>query len=136
MNAALCAPVHRASTARATPVHAHASYPTAPAHDLNVALAQVDAYSATTESGGHQTLLITLASDWLAQVLRDLASSHVCADHTHEFICTLCDVLALVHGVMALDLQRGDESASTLRAAATLIERAKDTLSTMEGGAA
>ncbi|XAH21632.1 hypothetical protein AAFF27_16590 [Xylophilus sp. GW821-FHT01B05] len=110
-------------------------YPSAPRHDLTVALAQIDRATVGAEPDGTEHRLLTLASDWLAQVVKDLACAHVSEDHTSEFFHALGDVLALVHGVMALDLQRGDQSASALRAAATLIERGKDTLSAMEGGA-
>lgn len=109
-------------------------YPSAPRHDLTVALAEIDRATEGTEPDGTEHRLLTLASDWLAQVVKDLACAHVSEDHTSEFFHTLGDVLALAAGAIAL--QRGRRITTPLRNASTLIERAQDTLRSMADGEA
>ncbi|MBH2010050.1 MAG: hypothetical protein I8H71_10155 [Xanthomonadaceae bacterium] len=101
-------------------------YPAAPRHDLTVALAELDRATEDTEPDGTEHRLLTMASDWLAQVAKDLSYSHVSDDHTFEFVCTLGDVLALAAGAIAL--QRGRRITTPLHNASTLIERVLDTL--------
>lgn len=109
-------------------------YSAAPRHDLTVALAEIDRATEGAEPDGTEHRLLTLASDWLAQVVKDLACAHVSEDHTSEFFHTLGDVLALAAGAIAL--QRGRRITTPLHNATTLIERAQDTLRSMADGEA
>lgn len=112
------------------PVEIH-HYPTAPRHDLIVAAEQLEH---AIEQNGHirANLLLNMAADWLAQTIRDLACSDVSASHTEEFGHTLADVEALVAGARALMVQEG--AIPSLNTAIVLIERARDSLATLNEG--
>lgn len=108
-------------------------YPTAPRNDLIVAADQLER---AIEQNGHirANLLLNMAADWLAQTIRDLACSDVSSSHTEEFGHTLADVEALVAGAHALMVQEG--AIPSLNTALVLIERARDSLVTLNEGSA
>lgn len=125
-----CAEVLNALPGVAKPVE---RYPTAPRNDLIVAANQLE--RAIEQNGNARAnLLLNMAADWLAQTIRDLACSDVSASHTEEFGHTLADVEALLAGAMAL---MGCKNATpSLSTALVLIERARDSLASLNEGSA
>lgn len=125
-----CAEVLNSLPGVAKPVE---RYPTALRNDLIVAADQLERAIEQNENA-RADLLLNMAADWLAQTIRDLASAEPSASHTSEFMHTLQDVEALVAGAQALMVQEG--TIPSLNTALVLIERARDSLVTLNEGSA
>lgn len=111
-----------------------ALYPRAIGRDLSAALEAIEGIRSHCPASSHPRRLLGLASTWLAQLVRDLGHSRICKDHSSEFMDTLADVLAMLQGVVAL--LAGCKNCTSLASAATLIERAADTLAHVAEGVA
>lgn len=107
-------------------------YPEAPRRDLEAALASMDRVEAETSQDCAAWRLLSMATDWLADSIREAGRLVPTTANLEQIVLPLGDVLALVQGAAALQAS----NCTLLTSAATLIERAIETLSSLEEVAA